>query len=80
VTSDHECEFGKWYYGPEGRALSDRPDFAAVGEQHAKVHQYARQIADLVKQGDKKKAAAMMHEFERVRENFFIALDELYLR
>lgn len=80
VTSDRECEFGKWYHGPEGQALSDRPYFAEVGEHHAKVHQYAKQIAELAKQGNKDKAAALMLEFEKVREEFFKALDELYLR
>ena len=79
VTSDHECEFGKWYYG-EGQALKDRPFFKEVGDTHAKVHQYAKQIADLVKQGNASRANEIMIEFEKVREEFFKALDELYLR
>ena len=79
VSSDHECEFGKWYYGPQGQALNNRPAYAEVGAHHAQVHQYARQIAELVKQGNKAQAETMMQEFERVREAFFKALDELYL-
>nr|WP_321467755.1 methyl-accepting chemotaxis protein [uncultured Desulfobulbus sp.] len=79
VTSDHECAFGKWYFG-DGQKLSDRAFFKEVGESHAMVHQYARQIADLMKQGNKKQANELMHEFEKVREEFFKALDELYLR
>lgn len=40
----------------------------------------AKQIAELARQGRKKEeAAALMEEFERVREEFFKALDELYL-
>ncbi len=80
VSSDHECEFGKWYFGTEGQALSDRPFFKEVGEQHAKVHKYAHQIAELMKQGQKDRATALMREFETSREEFFAALDELYLR
>ena len=79
VSSDHECEFGKWYYGPQGQALNNRPAYAEVGAHHAQVHQYARQIAELVKQGNKAQAETMMQEFERVREAFFKAMDELYL-
>ncbi len=79
VTSDRDCEFGKWYHGVGSQALSGRPHFAAVGEQHARVHQYARQVVELVKQGRKEDAAALMREFELTREAFFKALDELYL-
>ena len=80
VSSAHECEFGKWYFGPEGQKLSDRPMFKEVGEQHAKVHTYAHQIAELMKQGQKDRAKTLMREFEKSREEFFTALDELYLR
>ncbi|MDD2463752.1 MAG: methyl-accepting chemotaxis protein [Desulfobulbus sp.] len=79
VTSDHECEFGKWYFG-EGQSLSNCAYFKEVGDFHRKVHQYAKQIADLVKQDDKFRAKEVMREFEKVREQFFKALDELYLR
>ncbi|MBM9613969.1 CZB domain-containing protein [Desulfobulbus rhabdoformis] len=79
ISSDHECDFGKWYFG-EGQSLIDREYFKEVGEHHAMVHQYARRIADLVKQGKQQQATDLMGEFEQEREAFFKALDELYLR
>jgi methyl-accepting chemotaxis protein len=79
VTSDHECEFGKWYFG-KGQELKEQEFFKEVGDHHAKVHQYAKQIAELVNQGNKSRADQLMQEFEKVREDFFKALDELYLR
>jgi methyl-accepting chemotaxis protein len=79
VASDRECEFGKWYYG-EGRVLNDRSSFKEVGDLHAKVHQHAKKIAELVQQGNKEAAKSLMQEFESVREQFFTALDALYLR
>ena len=79
VASDRECEFGQWYFGSEGQALRDRPHFAEVGAQHAKVHQLARQIAELIQQGNSKQAGALMQEFETAREQLFKSLDELYL-
>jgi methyl-accepting chemotaxis protein len=79
VTSHHACQFGKWYDG-EGQALGDHPSFKEVGELHARVHQYAKQIAERMHKGDKDRARNLIQEFEAVREAFFRALDELYLR
>lgn len=79
VTSDRECEFGKWYYGPEGQKLSGGFSFVEVGQLHTRIHQSAKQIVEMVQQGQKEKAASTMRDFERVREEFFKALDELYL-
>lgn len=78
VSSDHECNFGKWYFSPEGQALRDSPAFAEVGEHHKKIHIYAKQIAGLAQQGQIDKAGSLMDEFEQCRQVFFEALDELY--
>ncbi|MGD9949087.1 MAG: CZB domain-containing protein [Desulfobulbus sp.] len=79
ATSDHECEFGKWYYG-EGQVLSDHTYLTEVFNYHTKVHQHAKLIADSIKQGNSSRASELIQEFEKVRENFFKALDEEYLR
>lgn len=79
VTSDHECDFGKWYYGPEGKQLSTSSFFNEVGELHTKIHHLAKQIAELVKRGNQHEAIKLMNEFETNRELFFKTLDELYL-
>ncbi len=39
----------------------------------------ARQIAELIQQGNSKQAGALMQEFETAREQLFKSLDELYL-
>ena len=79
VSSAHECDFGKWYFGAEGQALRSYPSFEEVGQLHAQVHQHAGRIAELAAQGRKDQARKLMEEFEQVRERFFTALDELYL-
>ena len=79
VSSAHECDFGKWYYGAEGQALTSYPSFKEVGEFHTQVHQHAGRIAELASQGRTEQARKLMVEFEQVREQFFTALDELYL-
>jgi methyl-accepting chemotaxis protein len=79
VTDHHRCAFGKWYDGPEGKALKDNAVFATVGRHHEKVHTYARRIVDLYHQDQKQKAATLMEDFENSRKQLFEALDELYL-
>ncbi len=78
VSSHHECDFGKWYDGPEGQALASSPIFAKVGKHHEDVHAHARRIVSSVEQGDKQGAESLMAEFEHAREKLFEALDELY--
>ncbi len=79
VADHHECEFGKWYDGPEGQALNDVPVFSTVGEHHANVHAYARKIVDLYHRGEKREASELMVSFEKERTKLFEALDALYL-
>lgn len=79
VADHHQCAFGKWYDGPDGQKLKSMAAYETTGLHHAKVHEYARRIVDLYHQGDEKKAAALMDDFESVREQLFEALDELYL-
>jgi methyl-accepting chemotaxis protein len=79
VTDHHHCAFGKWYDGPDGQALKGNAVFASVGMHHEKVHAYARRIVDLYHQNQVQKAAALMDDFEKSREQLFGALDELYL-
>lgn len=79
VTSHHECDFGKWYDGPEGQKLDNFPIFKKVGQHHEKVHSYAKQVVEMVNNGEDKKADSLMEEFEKERDKLFGALNELYL-
>ena len=79
IRSHHECEFGRWYDGPQGQALKEIPGFATIGEHHQNVHAHAHRIVEAYHRGDNQEAAALMESFEKERENFFAALDELYM-
>ncbi len=79
VTNHHNCDFGKWYDGPDGEKLKDLPLFKEVGGHHEKIHTYARQIVDLVNRGENRQATLIMKEFEKTRGQFFETLNELYL-
>lgn len=79
VSNHHECDFGKWFDGPEGQTLRDLTLFSEVGEHHEKIHGYARQIVDMVHKGETEKVAALIEKFEKTRGKFFIALNDLYV-
>ncbi len=78
VTSDHECEFGKWFFGPEGKSVSGSPYYEAVGKWHKEVHLQAKEVIALYNQGEKKKALLKVADFEEIREKLFDSLDHLY--
>lgn len=79
VASHHDCEFGKWYASPDGRALKGTEGYAQVGQYHEKVHSFARQVVEVMQKDDKIEAEKLMANFEDVRLKLFDALDELYL-
>ena len=79
VTSHHECDFGKWFDSSDGQELKGFPVFSQVGQHHEKVHSYAKQIVELVHNGDTERASGLMDEFEKERGKMFEALNELYL-
>lgn len=78
IVSAQNCDFGRWFFG-EGKSLQGNVHYATVGELHEQVHQHARKIAELIKEGRKGQADALMEDFETTRKKFFVALDELYL-
>lgn len=79
VTNHHQCDFGKWYDGPDGQKLKDIGIFKEVGQYHEKVHTYARRIVEMVHNGEKEQAELLMKDFEKERGNLFESLNELYL-
>lgn len=37
-----ECRFGQWYYGKAPEKLRSHPGFVALGEEHQRMHHFAR--------------------------------------
>ncbi len=79
VSNHHQCDFGKWYDGPDGQALKEIAAFVEVGQHHEKVHTYARQIVTYYHEGQREKTLALMKTFESERLKLFEALDRLYV-
>ena len=78
IASDHECEFGRWYFSENGQLLSHVPAFEPVGRHHKHVHDLVKKIVRLTNEDRKDEAKGCMPEFEEARGNLFVALDNLY--
>lgn len=79
VTAHHDCAFGKWFYGEEGKKLSHLPLYNEIEKLHANIHTYARKIVECMEKRDRNSADKIMEEFEKTRLEFFKKLDTLYL-
>jgi methyl-accepting chemotaxis protein len=79
VSNHHQCDFGKWYDGPEGQKLKGFPEYVIVGDHHKKVHSIARRVVEMVNKGDKKQASLLITEFEKERGKLLESLNDLYL-
>ena len=77
VARHTECKFGQWYDGPESKSLAGFPVFHSIGEQHARFHELARQIAELSNHGRKTEAAQKLGEAHILSQKLFGLLDDL---
>ncbi len=78
IASDHECEFGRWYFSENGQLLSHVPAFEPAGRHHKHVHDLVKKIVRLTNEDRKDEAKGCMPEFEEARGSLFVALDNLY--
>jgi len=63
--ADHRhCRLGKWYYGEGMQRFSGNPNFVAIEAPHAKVHEVARKVAELYRDGKKIEAQEMVDNLD----------------
>lgn len=79
VATHQECDFGKWYFGPEAEPFRNDPTFHNVGELHKQVHETAREAVRLSNAGETDAAIDMMGQFSNYRRDLFKALDDLFM-
>jgi len=76
--ADHQsCAFGKWYFSDGKKKYSQIPVFNEIDSQHAKVHDTAKKIAQLVKDGRKDEAERVFAGFHDITDKLFGQLDAL---
>ncbi|MGI6655635.1 MAG: methyl-accepting chemotaxis protein [Desulfobulbus sp.] len=79
VVSDHECDFGKWLFGPEAKSLESNPHYSKLTALHKTFHEHTKAIFQLLHEGQRTKATERLHEFEKNREELLRELDAFYL-
>jgi len=79
--ADHQsCAFGKWYFSDGKKKYSQIPVFNEIDAQHAKVHDTAKHIAQLVKDGNHKEAEKVFAGFHEITDKLFDQLDTLEVK
>ena len=63
---EHKCAFGKWFYGEERKKAEEAiptlaPLLAKIEEPHAKVHQSAVEVENILKKGKEHRPEAISH-------------------
>lgn len=51
AVSDHDCAFGKWYFGHGLERFGHIPEMSQVREPHAEIHKLIREIIELKEHG-----------------------------
>ena len=77
ITDHHTCEFGKWYRGEGRDKYGQKETFKAIGPRHEKVHETARQIAELFQEDKKEDARILFSDFKDITNDLFALLDQL---
>ncbi|MBF0185398.1 MAG: nitrate- and nitrite sensing domain-containing protein [Magnetococcales bacterium] len=79
VSSGRDCALGKWYYSEGEQRFGHLPMFVEMGRVHLQVHETARHIVTLMQSGQAEEAINRLHEFDRLREELFRLLDQLFM-
>lgn len=61
VSQDNKCDFGKWLYGEGPKSHGTIPEFHDVRRKHKAFHETVASVVDLLIQGNKESAIAMVH-------------------
>lgn len=78
VSTEHTCQFGQWFYSPEGKQYENLPEYKEVEKAHAKVHAMGREIVIAVNNEDRSKTRDKLSQFDEARIKLFKRLEKLY--
>ena len=63
-TSDENCPFGRWLYGPGENSYGEQPDFISLKREHSQFHEICESSLAHFKRGDRE---AAMKELDRLK-------------
>ncbi len=77
-TTNHECAFGKWYYGNGQKKYTELDKFKDVEAPHYDVHTYANQAVQAYNNSDFKKANDLYKKAELASHIVISSCDSAY--
>ncbi len=77
VTSDHECNFGKWYFGEGRERFSHIPEIDDIEKPHAEFHRLVGEIVRLKKAGRLKEAREAFQRLDEISGEIIRLLDAI---
>ncbi|MBZ4642840.1 MAG: methyl-accepting chemotaxis protein [Deferribacteraceae bacterium] len=77
VVDHKNCNFGKFYYSPDGQYFKVDSEFNAIEHPHVDVHKIGMEITNLIKQGRVDDARKMIEDMLSDTEKVVTYLDQL---
>lgn len=77
ALSDHECAFGKWYFGQGLERFGHIAEMSQVREPHAEMHKLIRDIIDLTERGKISEAEQAYQKVAPLSEHIVELIDKI---
>lgn len=80
LVSHETCQLGKFYYGPEGKKLSNDPLYQQLEAPHHCLHEMAKEAVEAYHSGNKKKAEDCLNRMEECSKQVVDILGKMQLK
>lgn len=77
ATDQHQCGFGKWYYGDGLAQFGKSSTMNAIEKPHNDLHATIKRIVDLNREGKKTEASALLPQVDRLSDEVVLLLEKL---
>ena len=68
TQSQHNCRFGRWYYGPSSQRYAGLESYINIESTHAQIHELSNELIELKKAGDHILLATRLGELHKTSE------------
>ncbi len=77
AVSDHDCVFGRWYFGEGLKRYGDLPEMRQIEQPHRELHELIRRIVELKHAGEAQQAEEAYHKVQPLSEHIVQMIDSL---
>lgn len=68
VQNQHNCRFGRWYYGPSSQRYAGLESYINIESTHTRIHELGKELIELKKAGDHILLATRLRELHKTSE------------